>query len=161
MNQRHAYLAKAAAWLALTAVSVWAGAALHSDAAQLLCLLSAATGLRMMLVTARSLLYLHRGIDVSAPAVVRLRGEITARNGQRFGRRITSALTSTPSQLQVDMRQVSLLTTEGTQALFTAVRNARHRETSVVVIGANAQVRSTLHRVGLDHFLTYTDKTGT
>lgn len=163
MTPRSARRTQVASWLALTAALVWAGTRLHSDAVQFLCLLAAAACLRMALLVAWPGKHAGPGTRIgedSRPVVVKLRGEVTRRNADRVAHRITTALSPAPAQLQVDMRKVTLISSDGPQALFTAVRTARHRGVPVVIVGANAQVRSTLHHIGLDPLLTYSDHPG-
>ncbi|MFC9819741.1 STAS domain-containing protein [Streptomyces erythrochromogenes] len=87
--------------------------------------------------------------------MVRLRGEITARTGKQAGRRLTAALATGPPALEIDLARVTLLTRDGTQVLFDALRTAHSHGIPVIVSHARPQARATLRTLGLDGVLRY------
>ncbi|KOV50863.1 hypothetical protein ADL00_42700 [Streptomyces sp. AS58] len=92
-------------------------------------------------------------------AVVRLRGEIAAVTADRAGRRLSAALAACPPVLEIDLARVTLLTRDGTQVFFDAVRTAHTGGIPIVISNARPQARATLHTLGLDLVLHYSHDT--
>ncbi|MEU9290677.1 STAS domain-containing protein [Streptomyces sp. NPDC048275] len=160
MTARRRTLLAAGAWLLTTAVLVWTGTRVEPSWAQLLCLIAAAAALRTALHTARPLA--RTAVSSKAQerrrAVVHLHGEINATTAGRARRQVADALAGGPAALEVDLTKVSVLTRDGTRVFFDAVSAARSADVPVVITGANTQVRSTLHTIGLDRLLHYTNE---
>ncbi|MFG2549432.1 STAS domain-containing protein [Streptomyces sp. NPDC048581] len=85
--------------------------------------------------------------------VVRLSGEITARNAERVAERLRQALRTHPQVLEVDLWRVPHLSSDGCAAFFAALLAARPQATRVTVTHANARAHDTLTQLGLARFL--------
>ncbi|MFB8353025.1 STAS domain-containing protein [Streptomyces niveus] len=92
-------------------------------------------------------------------AVVRLRGEITAVTVGRTGRQLSAALAVGPPVLEIDLARVTLLTRDGTEVFFGAVRTAQAAGIPVVISNARPRARATMHTIGLDRVLHYSHDT--
>ncbi|MGI3222703.1 STAS domain-containing protein [Streptomyces sp. GTA36] len=90
-------------------------------------------------------------------AVVHLRGEISASTADRTKRRLTDVLATRPTALDIDMAKVELLTSDGATAFLVAARLAHEQDIKVTVRNAHPQARTTLHTLGLDQLLHYSD----
>ncbi|WP_369394950.1 STAS domain-containing protein [Streptomyces sp. CG1] len=85
--------------------------------------------------------------------VVRLSGEITAKNAERVDQSLRNALRTHPRILEVDLHRVSYLASDGARAFLPALRTSRLYDTRVIVTHTSAQARSTLQRLGLTDML--------
>ncbi|GGO59297.1 hypothetical protein GCM10012286_80580 [Streptomyces lasiicapitis] len=152
-------------WLLAAGAALGAGAYVEPSWGRLLCLIAAATALRIALRTvwhsARSARLEGRPAEHSQgrQAVVRLRGEITAVTVDRTGRRLSAVLAAHPPVLEIDLARVTLLTRDGTQVFFDAVRTAHATGIPIVISNARPQPRATLHTLGLDRVLHYSHDT--
>ncbi|MDJ0466647.1 STAS domain-containing protein [Streptomyces sp. H27-C3] len=93
--------------------------------------------------------------------VVRLRGEIDANRAERTSRVLLDALSSSPTDVEVDLSRVPHLSADGTLAFFTALKDARRRGTQLRVTQAHPQVAAMLRRVGLSSALDTSGQQGT
>ncbi|MEU9207763.1 STAS domain-containing protein [Streptomyces sp. NPDC048415] len=91
----------------------------------------------------------------SAPGhvVVRLSGEITAKNAERIGEGLQEVLRSQPGVLELDLRRVTHLNGDGTAVFFMALRAARSHSTRVIATHVGPQSRGTLTQLGLGRYL--------
>ncbi|MER7173972.1 STAS domain-containing protein [Streptomyces mesophilus] len=148
-------LVTAAAWLLLCALATAAVIQLTPVWAKVLCLIAAAAALRagaMAAWTARSTL---REITPREPGRIYLRGEISATTAGETTRRLTRALATRPTTLEIDMSKVELLTSDGAMAFLSAARIAREQGTEVTIRNASPQARAVLHKLGLDQLHHY------
>ncbi|MCL8011379.1 STAS domain-containing protein [Streptomyces sp. AS02] len=151
-----ARLLTAAAWLLACALAT--AAAIHFTAVwtKMLCLIAAATALR---IAAKAVWSAARPARASQePLVVHLRGEITAATADNATQRLADALAARPRALEIDMSRVELLTNDGATAFFAAARIAHKQGTEIIVRNANTQGRATLHVLGLDRLQQYRDE---
>ncbi|MFI6012599.1 STAS domain-containing protein [Streptomyces sp. NPDC051243] len=81
--------------------------------------------------------------------VVRLHGDLDARNAEATGRRLVRFVDAGPQVLEIDLANVRYLSPDGCAALFTALRAARARGTRLVLTHANERVRAVLQQIGL------------
>ncbi|MFF1676189.1 STAS domain-containing protein [Streptomyces sp. NPDC058256] len=155
----------AGAWLLTAGAALGVTVRVEPAWGRLLCLIIAATALRIALRTIWRSARSTRRVGPSAGtgqgrrAVVHLRGEITAGTAHRAGRRLSAALATGPPVLEIDLARVTLLTRDGTQIFFDAVRTAHAAGIPVVISNARPQARATLHTLGLDRVLHYTNDT--
>ncbi|GHC89804.1 STAS domain-containing protein [Streptomyces flavofungini] len=165
MSARGRTLLVAAAWLLAAAAALGAGARVEPSWGRLLFLIAAATALRIALRTiwhsARSARPGSRsaGPGQGQQAVVRLRGEITAVTVGRTGRRLSAVLAAGPPVLEIGLGRVTLLTRDGARVFFDAVRTAHATGIPVVISNAPTQPRATLHTLGLDRVVHYSNET--
>ncbi|MEU9047749.1 MULTISPECIES: STAS domain-containing protein [unclassified Kitasatospora] len=96
---------------------------------------------------------LRRRLD--GTVTVKLHGEVGSRSAERAARRMAAALERGPSAVDIDMTRVTRLSRDGATALLAVVRAAHTAGVPVVVRGANAQARDTLHQLGLDRLVAY------
>ncbi|MFD7408977.1 STAS domain-containing protein [Streptomyces sp. NPDC059866] len=94
-------------------------------------------------------------VGESAPGhiVVRLSGEITSENAARIGAQLQDVLRSHPDVLELDLRRLSHLSSDGGTAFFMTVRAARAHSTRVIVTHTGHQSRGVLHQLGLGRVL--------
>ncbi|MFE0255781.1 STAS domain-containing protein [Streptomyces sp. NPDC059010] len=93
--------------------------------------------------------------------VVRLRGELDARNASATGRRLVRLINTGPEVLEVDLAQVKYVSPDGCEALFMALRAARARGTTrLVVTHANDRARLVMYQLGLSRALWSEDSDG-
>nr|WP_260859966.1 STAS domain-containing protein [Streptomyces cupreus] len=85
--------------------------------------------------------------------VVRLSGEVTAQNAGHIGKRLQEVLSRQPAILEIDIEDVTYVSSDGAAAFFTSVRTARARGTRVVVTHVRRQPRGTLNLLGLERVL--------
>ncbi|SDP81539.1 anti-anti-sigma factor [Streptomyces sp. cf386] len=148
----------AAAWLLACALATAAAIHFMPVWAKILCLIAAATALR---VAAKAVWSVARPASQRAsqrPLVVHLRGEITATTAGKTTQRLTDALATRPRVLDIDMSRVELLTNDGATVFFAAARIAHKQGTEITVRNANPQARATLHVLGLDRLQQYHDE---
>ncbi|WP_434598021.1 STAS domain-containing protein [Streptomyces sp. A5-4] len=145
-------LTRAAAWLVAAAAAGWLLTQVDSPSMKLLCLIASAAALRIAAMSLRTALSPR---PTRHHAVVRLRGEISARNAGKTARRLTAALNNSPATLEIDLTRVTRITNDGTGALFHTARAATPAGVTLIITGANADVRATLHTIGLDNLLRY------
>ncbi|MFJ8533571.1 STAS domain-containing protein [Streptomyces sp. NPDC093591] len=81
--------------------------------------------------------------------VVRLSGEITAKNAGRIGRRLQQTLRSQPRVLEIDLGNVTYLSNDGGAVFFTVLRAARPQGTRVIATHVRAQPLGSLNQLGL------------
>jgi hypothetical protein len=116
MSARVRSLLVAGGWFLAAGAALGAGARVEPSWGKLLCVIAAATALRIALRTVWHAARFARPGDQSAGtgqgrwAVVHLRGEITAVTAGRAGRRLSAALAAGPPVLEIDLARVTLLT---------------------------------------------------
>ncbi|MFD9865102.1 STAS domain-containing protein [Streptomyces alboflavus] len=145
-----------AAWLLTAAAAHGARARVELSWGRLLFLI--ATALRIALRT------IWHSVRSARPGqgrqvVVRLRGEITASTAGGARRRLSAALAARPPLLEIDLARVTVLTRDGAQVFFDAVRTAHATGIPVVISNAHPQPRATLHALGLDWVVHYSNST--
>lgn len=89
-----------------------------------------------------------------AGEVIRLHGDLDARNAEATGRRLIRLIDAGPEVLEVDLTDVEYLSPDGCTALFMALRAARAHGTRLVVTHADDRAQSVLHQVGLSRALS-------
>jgi anti-anti-sigma factor len=87
--------------------------------------------------------------------VVRLRGDLDARNAASTGRRLARLIDAGPEVLEVDLANLKYLSPAGCAALFIALRAARARGTRLVITHPDDRARSVLNKTGLSHALSH------
>ncbi|MEV0185175.1 STAS domain-containing protein [Streptomyces sp. NPDC050625] len=94
-------------------------------------------------------------ITTSSPdhVFLRLSGEITSRNAGLVGDRLRDVLRSRPKVLEMDLGNVSHLSSDGDAVFFMALRTARLYGMRVVVTHTPPQAHRTLSRLGLERVL--------
>ncbi|SDL02582.1 STAS domain-containing protein [Streptomyces indicus] len=148
----------AAVWLALCVLATTGFIELAPAWARVVCLIAAATALRIAIKTLRLPgTPTMRGSTHATPDVVRLRGEISAETADATTRWLTVALSTRPATLEIDMSKVELLTRDGAMAFLTAARIAHKQRTEIIVRNASPQARTVLHTLGLDPHHHYRD----
>jgi len=155
LNARRRSLAEAGAWLTVTAAAGWGVREVEPSWIRLLCLIVCAGALRIALTSVRTAWRSGVTVDARNRAVIHLRGEINALNADDVTQRLMTALQGFPVALEIGLTRVSHITSDGTDVLFRAARAARSAGVTLVVSGANAEVRTTLRTVGLDRLLYY------
>ncbi|WP_328687657.1 STAS domain-containing protein [Streptomyces phaeochromogenes] len=152
------HLLSAAAGLLGCALATVAAIHITPVWAKVLCLIAAATALctaaKALWAAARPAF--HRGKS-HGPGVVYLHGEISAATASRTTRRLTDALATRPTALDIDMSKVQLLTSDGAMAFLAAARVAHKQGIDLTVRNASPQARATLHTLGLDQLQHYHD----
>ncbi|MFD8387023.1 STAS domain-containing protein [Streptomyces sp. NPDC059679] len=86
-------------------------------------------------------------------AIVQLRGEITGANSERVGKHLQKVLSSRPALLEIDLRDVRCLSSDGAAALFAALRAAQRQGTRLVATHVRQQPLHTLKQLGLERAL--------
>ncbi|MFK4106460.1 STAS domain-containing protein [Streptomyces sp. NPDC019531] len=81
--------------------------------------------------------------------MVRLRGDLDARNAEATGRRLVRLVDAGTDVLEIDLAGVKHLSPDGCAALFMAFRAARAHGTRLVITHANDRARSVLRRIGI------------
>jgi anti-anti-sigma factor len=148
----------AAAWLLVCALATAAAILTTPAWGKILWLITAAAALRATVKYVRSAARDDsRRTGPQGVAAVRLRGEISAATAGKTTRRLTDALASRPTALDIDMSKVELLTSDGAMAFLAAARVAHAQGTHVAVRNASPQARATLHTLGLDRLQHYRD----
>ncbi|OAH10349.1 STAS domain-containing protein [Streptomyces jeddahensis] len=92
-----------------------------------------------------------------AHQVVRLRGEIDARNANAIGQRLLKAVRVGPDVLEVDLARVTYLSPDGCASFFAALAAARAQGSHLRITHANDRALSTLREIGLCRVLHDTD----
>ncbi|WP_436789690.1 STAS domain-containing protein [Yinghuangia sp. YIM S10712] len=95
----------------------------------------------------------HRAPAYRDRAVVRLGGEIDYRNTARVLGELRKAATRA-SILEIDLSNVTLITSDGAMIFFDLVRSAPSG-LRVEISGATDAVRRRLSSLGVDHFVHY------
>ncbi|MET8957471.1 STAS domain-containing protein [Streptomyces sp. NPDC004129] len=88
-----------------------------------------------------------------AHAVVRLAGEITSKNADRVADELSNALRPATRTLEIDLRRVTFLGSDGGRAFLPILRTARQHGTKVIVTHTSSQVRKIFDRLGLAQLL--------
>ncbi len=141
-------------WLIPTVLALWAGTVLQDDILRLPCLLAAAIGLRMALVSMQPPRRSGRERPVPpSTARYRVRGAVTADTAGG----VAAVLGTQTERLCIDLRDTTVLTTDGARVVGTAVRAARHRGVLTLISGASSEARDALRRAGVDELVTYVD----
>ncbi|WP_405956560.1 STAS domain-containing protein [Streptomyces phaeochromogenes] len=148
-------LLTAAAWLLACALATAAAIHITPAWAKVLCLIAAATALHTAAKTLWTAHSASRQVKPQGPAAVYLGGEISAATAGRTTRRLTDALATRPTALDIDMSRVELLTSDGAMAFLAAARIAYQQGTDITVRNASPQARATLHTLGLDRLQHY------
>ncbi|WP_327698955.1 STAS domain-containing protein [Streptomyces sp. NBC_00459] len=86
--------------------------------------------------------------------MVRLHGDLDARNADATGRRLVRSVVGGAEVLEVDPAAVRYLSPDGCAALFMALRAARAHSTRLVIMHADERARSVLHQIGLSRVLS-------
>lgn len=92
----------------------------------------------------------RRGSATAGHAIVQLRGEITAVNGERVGKHLQKVLSSRPALLEINLRDVRCLSSDGAAALFMAVRAAQKQGTRLIATHVRRQPLHALKQLGLE-----------
>jgi anti-anti-sigma factor len=88
-----------------------------------------------------------------AHEVVRLRGDLDARNAEATGRRLVGMVDAGPDILEIDLGGVKYLSPDGCRALLMALRAARAHGTRLVITHANDRARRVLRQIGITRAL--------
>lgn len=82
-------------------------------------------------------------------AVVHLSGEITSENAGQTGKTLEDLLRSGLARLEIDLSEVTYLSSDGGAVFFMALRAARTHGTRVIATHVGPQPRATLEGLGL------------
>ncbi|MFI1358081.1 STAS domain-containing protein [Streptomyces sp. NPDC020898] len=96
-----------------------------------------------------------------AHEVVRLRGDLDARNAEATGRRLVWLIDAGPDVLEIDLAGVNRLSPDGCAALLMALRAARARGTRLVITHANDRAKAILRQIGITRALATGANNGT
>ncbi|WP_327372020.1 STAS domain-containing protein [Streptomyces sp. NBC_01217] len=108
----------------------------------------------------RSLIRWHRPGRDNPPhghTVVRLHGDLDARNADATSRRLVRLIDTGVDVLEVDLADVQYLSPDGCAAFFAALRTARVRGGRLVITHASDHAQSVLHQIGLSRALSEQD----
>ncbi|MFC4610482.1 STAS domain-containing protein [Streptomyces maoxianensis] len=158
MTRPHHPLATAAAWLLICVLATVALILTTPAWGKIPWLIAAAAALRTAVKYAwPAARPAFRRTGPHGTAVVRLSGKIDAATADRTRRRLTDALATRPTALDIDMSKVELLTSDGAMAFLTTARIAHEQGIDVTVRNASPRARATLHTLGLDQLQHYHD----
>ncbi|MFJ4791073.1 STAS domain-containing protein [Streptomyces sp. NPDC088794] len=93
-------------------------------------------------------------------AVVHLSGEITSENAGQTGKALEELLRPGIIRLEIDLSEVTYLSSDGGAVFFMALRAARTRGTRVIATHVRAQARSTLEHLVLSRVFEVYDGVG-
>lgn len=83
-----------------------------------------------------------------AHEVLRLRGDLNARNAEATGRRLVALIDAGPDVLETDLAGVNRLSPDGCAALLMALRAARAPGTRLVITHTNDRAGSVPRQIG-------------
>ncbi|MEU8695899.1 STAS domain-containing protein [Streptomyces sp. NPDC048665] len=94
-----------------------------------------------------------RTARASEHVVVRLSGEITAKNAESISKDLLDALVTHPRVLEVDLQRVTYMNSDGGRAFLSTLRQARLHGTRIIVTHTSTNASITFQRLGLTQLL--------